>query len=69
MDELYKRVSARSDITYPYAVKRSRAVMDVLRQTISLGELEDILSEFPAGFEELFGKTPERPLSPTYLTA
>lgn len=39
--------------------------MEVLQDAVSAGEVEDILSQVPKNFEELFGKRPESPLSPT----
>jgi hypothetical protein len=47
---------------------RARTVMRALQQAVSPGELREILSELPAEYDELFGKEPASPLSPSYLT-
>ncbi|MFO8010771.1 MAG: DUF2267 domain-containing protein [Dehalococcoidia bacterium] len=68
LEEFYNRVSARCDVTYAHAVNLSRAVMQILNRAVSAGELEDIVNELPSEFEELFGRQPESPTSPTALT-
>ena len=65
LEEFYNRVSSRADVGYPAAVELSRVVMGVLQKAVSAGELEDVLSELPDNFRELFGKEPEGPLSPS----
>lgn len=67
LEEFYKRFAARANLSYHRAVKWSRAVMSVLRAAVAPGELDDILSEIAAEYQELFGKEPESPASPTYL--
>ncbi len=65
LEELYNRVKARAELGYPDAVRLSRVVIGVLAEAVSQGEIENILSQLPDEFEELFGKEPEGPLSPT----
>jgi uncharacterized protein (DUF2267 family) len=67
LEEFYQRVAARSDVRYPAAVKRSQAVMKVLREAVAPGELADILRELPQEYEELFTGTPRSPVSPTVV--
>jgi len=65
LEEFYNRVSARADVGYPEAVTGARAVMTVLKDAVSGGEIKHILSQLPDEYEELFGAAPEGPLSPT----
>jgi uncharacterized protein (DUF2267 family) len=65
LEEFYNRVSSRADVGYPTAVELSRIVMGVLQKAVSEGEMEDVLSQLPNNFRELFGEEPEGPLSPT----
>jgi uncharacterized protein (DUF2267 family) len=65
LEEFYNRVAARSDVRYPTAVRRSRAVAKVLREAISPGELADIFRELPPEYEELLTGVPRSPVSPT----
>lgn len=65
LEEFYQRVGNRADVSYQNAVKYAIAVARVLREAVSAGELEDILSEFPDEYNELFGREPSGPLSPS----
>ena len=56
IDEFYNRVSARADVGLPHAIEQAKAVIRVLREAISPGELEHILHELPKEYDELFGK-------------
>jgi uncharacterized protein (DUF2267 family) len=56
LEEFYIRVSARAEIGYPDAVKRAQAVIAVLREAVSAGEIEDVLSKLPDEYGELFGE-------------
>jgi len=67
LEEFYNRVKARGDVGCPQAVDESRAVFAVLQEAVTRGEIEDILSELPAEYRELFGGQPRSPLSPTEL--
>ncbi|MEW6570669.1 MAG: DUF2267 domain-containing protein [Nitrospirota bacterium] len=65
LEEFYNRVGARTKVRYKQAVKLSQVVGEVLREAVSPRELQDILSDLPEEFDELFGKKPESPLSPS----
>jgi uncharacterized protein (DUF2267 family) len=65
LEAFYERVSARADIRYHNAVKQAQAVMAVMMEAISPGELDDILSQLSHDYSELFGQKPESPLSPS----
>ena len=67
LQEFYQRVAARSDVRYPAAVRRSQAVMKVLREGVTPGELADIFRELPQEYEELLTGTPRSPVSPTVV--
>ncbi|MEJ2183422.1 MAG: DUF2267 domain-containing protein [Nitrospirota bacterium] len=65
LEEFYTRVGARADVRYHQAVAYARAVVAVLREAVSPGELRRIFRELPDEYRELFGEEPESPLSPT----
>jgi uncharacterized protein (DUF2267 family) len=65
LGEFFNRVRARADVGYPEAIHRSRVVATVLVEAVSEGEINDILSLLPKEYEELFGREPASPLSPT----
>jgi uncharacterized protein (DUF2267 family) len=48
LEEFYQRVAARSGLGYLVAIKSSRAVIRVLREAVSEGELADLLLSYPA---------------------
>jgi uncharacterized protein (DUF2267 family) len=65
LGEFYNRVRARAELSYPQAIQLSRAVASVLGEAVAEGEIRDILAQLPTEYEELFGKEPASPLSPT----
>lgn len=67
LEEFYHRVAARSEVRYPTAVRRSQAVMKVLREAVTPGELADIFRELPPEYEELLTGIPRSPVSPTVV--
>ena len=67
LEEFYHRVAARSDVRYPAAVRRSQAVMKVLREAVPPGELADIFRELPREYEELRTGAPNSPMSPSVV--
>ena len=67
LEEFYHRVGARSEVRYPAAVKRSQAVMKVLREAVAPGELADIFRELPQEYEELRTGIPRSSVSPTVV--
>lgn len=52
-EEFYNRVRARADVGFPDTVKGTRAVMHVLQDAISPGEMEDVISNLPADYRNL----------------
>ncbi len=69
LEEFYVRVGARTRTKYVHSKLLALAVARVIREAIAPGELRDILKELPAEYDELFGREPAGPLSPTALTS
>jgi len=67
LDEFYNRVAARSGVRHPMAVRSSQAVMRVLREAVTPGELADIFRELPDEYNELLTGIPRSPVSPTVV--
>lgn len=65
LEEFYNRVAARSGTGHPAAIKDSLAVLSVLQEAVSQGQIADLLRELPDEYEELFTGRPKGPLSPT----
>lgn len=64
LEEFYNRVAGRSELGLPAAILQSQAVIDVLQQAVSPGQLQDIRRQLPAEYEELFTGEPYGPNSP-----
>ncbi|MEH2246532.1 DUF2267 domain-containing protein [Nostoc sp.] len=54
LDEFFGRISQREGVELPDAVDHARVVIEVLSEGISSGEINDIRSQFPSGFDLLF---------------
>ena len=65
LEKFYMQIGNRANTGYKNAVKYAEAVMRVLREAVAPGELKDILDVFPEEYNELFGKKPSSPLSPS----
>lgn len=65
LEEFYNRVSARAGIRYPHAVEQALAVVAVLKEAVSSGELAMIAADLPEEYRELFGEKEKGPLSPS----
>ncbi len=63
LEEYYNRAAARMAVSYGEGVRRSRAVMTLLRDVLSQGVMEKTLEELPGEYRELFGSAPSGPLS------
>jgi uncharacterized protein (DUF2267 family) len=57
LEEFFHRVSAREGVRWQQAVAHARAVIAVLRQAVSPGEIEDVRIELAPGFDALFEET------------
>ena len=64
LTRFYDAVAQRADMDRHAVVERTRAVMAVLQQAVSLGEIQDVIASLPAEYAELFGSEPVEPLSP-----
>ncbi len=55
MEQFYYKVSLRESLGQPLAMMHARAVMSVVEQAVSPGELRDMLAELPTEeYESLF---------------
>ena len=54
LDEFFRRVSVREGVDLPKAAFHARMVISVLREAISPGEIDDILSQLPPEYDRLF---------------
>lgn len=63
LNEFFKRVSAREGVDLPTSVFHARAVIDVLKDAVSPGEIADVMAQLPAEYRTLFkaGVTGEMP--------
>lgn len=52
--EFYERVSMREEIDFPESVFHARAVMSVVMDAVSPGEIADILAQLPREYCPLF---------------
>jgi uncharacterized protein (DUF2267 family) len=64
LDEFFQRVCRREVVDLPKAVYHARAVMEVLSEAVSKGEMDDVRAQLPAEFDRLFeagstGRMPE----------
>jgi uncharacterized protein (DUF2267 family) len=57
LEEFFHRVSAREGVRWQQAVAHARAVLAVLREAVSPGEMEDVRIELAPGFDALFEET------------
>jgi uncharacterized protein (DUF2267 family) len=56
LDEFYNRVSARSGLAKPEAVRAAQAVMAVLMEAVSAGEILDVINDLPKDYRSLIDK-------------
>lgn len=54
LGQFYRRVARRADVAYPEAVYRARAVLSVLDEAVSPGEMEDVRAQLPDEYDDLF---------------
>jgi uncharacterized protein (DUF2267 family) len=54
VDEFFKRISRREGIDLPVSVHHTRAVISVLREAVSAGEIQDFLAQLPDDYRKLF---------------
>jgi len=63
LEEFFRRVSQREGADLPEAVFHARAVIEVLSEAVSRGEMDDVRAQLPAEFNRLFeaGSTGQMP--------
>lgn len=54
LKEFYERVSSREEIDLPESIYHARAVMSVVMDAVSAGEIQDILAQLPEEYCPLF---------------
>lgn len=54
LDEFFHRVSEREHVPVPKAMFHSRAVLSVVTDAVSAGEMQDVRSQLPHDFQTLF---------------
>lgn len=54
LDEFFRRVSEREGVDLPVSVHHARAVISVLQEAVSRGEIEDVRTQLPEEFTPLF---------------
>ena len=54
VDDFFQRVATKESVDVPDAAHHARAVMTVLEEAVTTGELEDIRAQLPANYEPLF---------------
>lgn len=54
LDEFYRRVAERAGVDIETARVDAQAVMRVLREAVTFGELDDVMAQLPAEFNILF---------------
>lgn len=54
VEELFQRVSQREGVNLPKAIYHARAVIAVLYEAVSPGEMADVRAQLPAEFVRLF---------------
>lgn len=53
-DEFLKRVAKREGVDLPVATYHARVVVDVLKEAVTPGEIEDALAQLPETYNALF---------------
>lgn len=66
LDEFFERVAEREDVDLPEAIFHARAVISVVQDAVSAGELDDVRVQLPDEFAPLFevGATGDMNTSP-----
>ncbi len=54
LEEFFRRVSLREGVDLPDAIFHARAVIEVLTEAVSMGEINDVRAQLPAEFDRLF---------------
>ncbi len=54
LDDFFRRVSEREGVELPDAVHHARAVISVLNEAVTQGELRDVRAQLPDEFDPLF---------------
>ena len=63
LDEFFERVSKREEVDLPQSIHHTRAVISVLKEAVSEGEINDIIDQLPEEYKPLFESGYEGPLN------
>lgn len=53
LEEFYQRVAQKEGVDYPVAVHHARAVLSVVREAVTAGELDDVRDQLPDEYADL----------------
>lgn len=53
LEEFYGRVAKKEGVDYPVAVHHARAVLSVVREAVSAGEMDDVREQLPDEYNDL----------------
>jgi uncharacterized protein (DUF2267 family) len=54
LEEFFRRASLREGVDLPDAILHAKAVIEVLSEAVSKGEMDDVRAQLPAEFDSLF---------------
>lgn len=54
LTEFYGRVAEREGVDYPVTVHHARAVVSVVREAVTAGEIDDVREQLPDQYNALF---------------
>jgi len=54
LQDFFRRVSEREQVELPDAIHHARAVISVVRDSVTEGELQDVLAQLPEEYNALF---------------
>jgi uncharacterized protein (DUF2267 family) len=63
LDEFFERVSVREKVDLPRAVHHARAVISVVQEAVTEGEIEDVRAQLPDEYDQLFESGSEGEMS------
>lgn len=54
LQSFLERISLRENVDLPKSIHHARAVLEVLQEAVSPGEIEDVLAQLPQEYRKLF---------------
>lgn len=65
VDEFFRRVAEREELDLPVSMYHAQAVISVLEDTVSKGEMDDVRAQLPDDYERLFEYQGDEEKSPS----